>query len=51
MKGLNLIDSIAVLEGVIDYVKGSKLLDYNAILYSDYQAYIVNINFEEYFEE
>ena len=36
MKESNPIDSIAVSEGVIEYVKGSKLLDYNKILCSDY---------------
>ena len=51
MKGSNPIDSIVVLEGVIEYVEGSKLLDHNKILCLDCRAYIVDINFEEYFGE
>ena len=51
MRGSNPINLIAASEGVMEYVKESKLLDCNKILYSDHQAYIVDINFEEYFEE
>ena len=51
IKGLNLINSIVASEGVMEYVEGYKLLDYNEIICSDHQAYIIDINFKEYFGE
>ena len=45
------IDSIAVISGLLEYVEGCKLLSYNVIVFLDYCAYIVDINFQEYFNE
>ena len=51
IKGLSPIDSITTLEGVIEYVEDCKFLNINEIVCSDYRAYLININLEEYFEE
>ena len=36
IKELNLIDSIVASEGILEYVEGGKLLNYNEIVCSDY---------------
>ena len=46
-----LIDSIAVTNGILEYVEGYKLLGNNDIAYSDHRAYVVDIALEEYFSE
>ena len=46
---LKAIDSIAVSEGLIEFVESSKLIYHNEIIFSDHRAYIVDINIEEYF--
>ena len=40
-----LIDSIAMISGLLEYVEGCKLLLHNAIVFSDYCTYVVDINF------
>ena len=47
--GSRTIDSIAATPGVIDYVDGCKLLDYNEIVESDHKAYVIDIALEDYF--
>ena len=49
MRGSRLIDSIAVSEGLVEFIQGSKLLPYNEIVWSDYRDYAIDVNFEEYF--
>jgi len=46
-----LIDSIAVTNGILEYVEGCKLLGNNKIVYSNHRAYVVDIVIEEYFLE
>ena len=48
-KGSQTIDSIAASEGVMEYVEGSKLLDFNDIVFTDHRRYITDVNIEEYF--
>ena len=43
------MDSIAVSEGLIEFVEGSKLIYHNKITFSDHRAYIMDINIEDYF--
>ena len=45
------INSIAASLGLLEYVEGSKLMNHNDIVLSDYRGYIVDINFEAYFHE
>ena len=51
ISGRHLIDSIAVLLGIMQYIEGYQLLDNNNILYLDYRAYLIDANFEEYFND
>ena len=45
------INMIAILEGILEYIEGSKLLDNNDIVFLDYRSYLVDMNLEEYFKE
>ena len=49
--GSNPIDSIAASSGVIDFIDGCKLLDYNDILESDHRGYVINSAIEDYFNK
>ena len=51
INGSNLIDSIAAMCGIMEYIEGYKLLGYNEIVESDYRAYMIDIVIEKYFEE
>ena len=51
INGSKPIDTIAASTGIIEYVKGYKLIGSNDIVQSDHCAYIVDVNFEEYFQE
>ena len=51
MYGSNPIDLIAVSEGLIDFVEGSKLIPHNEIVWSNHRAYIIDINLEDYFNK
>ena len=44
------IDSIAASFGIMQYIKGYKLLEYNEIVKSDCRAYMIDIAMEEYFQ-
>ena len=48
---MKVIDLIAVSEGLIEFVEGSKLIHHNEIIFSDHRAYIIDINIEEYFND
>ena len=45
------IDSIVVSKGLMKFVKGSKLITYNEILWSGYRTFIIDINLEDYFND
>ena len=49
--GSNPIDTIAMSEGLLEYVEGSKLLSHNEIVNTDHRAYVVDVNLEGYFED
>ena len=51
MPGSNPIDSIAVSEGLMEFIEGLKLLSHNEIVWSDHRAYVIDVNFEDYFNE
>ena len=51
IRGSNLIDSIEEIEGMLEYIKGYKLLDVNEVITLDYRVYLVDINFEGYFRK
>ena len=44
------IDSFAASAGILDYIEGSMLLDYNDIFETDHRGYMVDIALDEYFE-
>ena len=45
------IDSLAVSEELIEFMEGLKLITHNEIVLSDYRAFIIDINFEDYFND
>ena len=47
--GSRTIDSIAATSGIMDYIDGCKLLDYNDIVESDHRAYVIDIAIDDYF--
>ena len=51
IKGSSPIDTIAYSNGLVEFVEGCKLVGNNEILFSDYKAYTIDINLEEYFQE
>jgi len=48
--GSKSIDSIAVTLNIIECIEGCKLLEANEVMITDYRFYLVDINFECYFE-
>ena len=48
-RGSRAIDSIAALFGIMQYIEGYKLLEYNKIVESDYRVYMIDVAIEEYF--
>ena len=51
VRGSKLIDTIAASHGIMEYVEGSILLEYNELIFTDHRAYIVDLNLEDYFED
>lgn len=49
INGSQAIDTIAMSEGMFDYVEGSVLLSHAEIVQSDHRPYLVDINLEDYF--
>jgi len=45
------IDSVAATPSIIEYIEVCKLLLHCEVVLSDYRSYLVDINFEAYFEE
>ena len=44
------MDSIFVIEGVIEVIEGLKLVEINDIVITNYRDYIFNTNIESYFK-
>ena len=51
IRGSKLIDSIVMSLDITEYVKRYKLLSYTKVIISDYRSYLIDINFEAYFDE
>ena len=51
MHRLQSIDSIAVTQGILEYIEECTLLSHNEIIPSNHRAYMVDINMEEYFQD
>ena len=49
--GSKLIDSIAASYRIISYIERCKLIEANEVVLSDHRGYLVDINFELYFNE
>ena len=49
--GSKLINSIAVLNNLIEYIEGCKLIKAREILIDNYRLYIIDLNLERYFNE
>ena len=43
------IDSIAVSSGIMSYIEGCKLTNYNEIVEIDHRGYIIDVAMEDYF--
>ena len=50
IKGSKYINFITAISGLINYIDGYKLTNYNQIIESDYREYIIDLNFEQYFK-
>ena len=51
INGLKYINIIAVSSNIMSYIKECVLCERNKILDTDYRGYIVDINFNEYFDK
>jgi len=49
--GSKQIDSIAATNGIMDYIEGCRLINYNEIIESDHRAFMIDVDIEEYFED
>ena len=49
--GSSPIDSIVALSSIMEYVVGCHLMNYNEIVKTDYWAYVIDVDIEEYFDE
>ena len=49
--GSNLIDSVTGISGIIEYVEGCEVINYNDIMETDYRAYMIDISVQEYFKK
>ena len=45
------IDSVVIIQGLLEYIKGSILVETNKIVISDHRGFIINMNLLEYFQE
>ena len=50
-RGSNCLDSISVSQDIMQYVESSKLLEINEVVHTDYQSYLIDINFKQYFDK
>ena len=51
IRGSKPIDSIVISLGITEYIEGCKLLSHTKVIISDHRSYLININFEAYFDE
>ena len=51
IRGAKLIDTIAILNRIMQCVEGYKLINENIIILSDHRAYVVDINLKQYFSK
>jgi len=49
--GSKQIDSIAATNGIMNYIEGCRLMNYNEIVESDHRVFIVDMDIEEYFKD
>ena len=47
----SLINSIAALSSIIEYVVGYRLMNYNEIVETDHWAYVIDVDIKEYFDK
>jgi hypothetical protein len=47
--GQNQIDAIFVTTSLIQYVRGSKIVDFDEVIPTDHRGFLIDIDFEEYF--
>jgi hypothetical protein len=45
------IDSLAATKGIIDFIDGCKVLEYNDIVETDHRSYVIELALEDYFNE
>ena len=50
-RGSKCIDSIVASPNIFECIEGSKLLEINEVLDTDYRLYLIDINLEYYIEE
>ena len=49
--GKHTIDSIAASSAISEYIEGCQVVQHNEIVYSDHRGYMVDMNFEGYFND
>jgi len=49
--GSKQIDSIAATNGIMNYIEGCRLMNYNEIVESDHRAFMIDVDIEEYFND
>ena len=50
-KGSKPIDIVTILPGIMEYIEGYSIIETNEIIIINYWLYLVDINFENYFQE
>ena len=45
------IDIVAIVEMILNYVDGCKLINFNEIIKTDYRGFLFDISLQEYFGE
>ena len=45
------MNSVATTKGLIQFIKGFLLLEWNEVIITNYRSYIIDINLEEYFQD
>ena len=43
------IDTVLVTTGLLEFIDGSKLIDFNEVIFTDHRGYITDLVLEEYF--
>ena len=50
-RGTKCIDVVIAIEGIIEVIRGVKVIEYSKIVKSDYIDYLFNIDIKGYFED